>query len=362
MWRPFALVGRPAAFSALALVSVLHTSITARAQAPGAPRAPAATSPSAAPAAGDGVDAVTREQARTAYTAGKDAYAAHDYAAASAHFARADELIPAVQAKYWRAMSLDQLGDAAAAYEAFSQILAHPDKAQLDAEAIATAEERVTALSKTPADLSIATSPAGAHVRISGVDVATLTPLTLRLAPGRHMLEVSLPGYETQQVEISATPGAKLNPSLTLLPGAVAPPPPDPSLSAPPTSALPDAPPERSRIPGYVTLGVAGASAVVGAIFGVRALGDEKDFNDNPSSARADDVERNALIADMAFGVTLTLGITGIVLLVADDPPPDVARLNADRSALARRPERARLELMPYASPKGAGAAASLSF
>src|SRR5688500_6766011 len=116
MWRSFAFVGSRAAFSTLGLVSVLHTSITAWAQAPGTPRAPAAAAapPGGTPASADGADAATREQARAAYSAGKDAYAAHDYAAAAAHFARADELIPAVQAKYWHAMSVDQLGNAAA--------------------------------------------------------------------------------------------------------------------------------------------------------------------------------------------------------------------------------------------------------
>ena len=35
--------------------------------------------------------------------------------------------------------------------------------------------------------------------------------------------------------------------------------------------------------------------------------------------AAADDTERNALIADMAFGVAITLGVTGVVLLTSDD-------------------------------------------
>jgi hypothetical protein len=92
----------------------------------------------------------------------------------------------------------------------------------------------------------------------------------------------------------------------------------------------------------------------VGTIFGVRALSDKKKFDDNPTTAKADDVERNALIADMAFGVTLTLGITGIVLLVADDAAPEQVSVAPT--------QRGSLSLVPYVAPKSAGAAATLTF
>jgi hypothetical protein len=123
---------------------------------------------------------------------------------------------------------------------------------------------------------------------------------------------------------------------------------------APGPAPAPPPPTPRSRIPGYVTLGIAGASAVVGSIFGIQALGDKQEFEDDPTTKKADDVERNALIADMAFGVTLTLGITGIVLLVADDPVPDQPQVGSLTSE--------RLRVAPYVSPNGAGAAAQLDF
>ena len=76
----------------------------------------------------------------------------------------------------------------------------------------------------------------------------------------------------------------------------------------------------------------------------------------NPTTSKADDVERNALIADMAFGVALTLGITGIVLLIADDPLPEQASVTQPSEA------RASLRVLPYATADGAGAAATLTF
>jgi hypothetical protein len=293
-----------------------------------------------------------RERARAAYTAGQEAYAAGQYAAAEAHFGLADSLLPAVQAKYWRAMSLDQLGNVPAALAAFELVLASSDNSQLGPEKLAHAQARQRALAATPAELVLTTTPPGARVNVSGVELKAPTPITLRLAPGRHVLRVWLDGYEPQQIELKVTPGAKLTPTLTLQPSA------NPRSAEMPIPALPtDSPPAaatpHSPIPGIVTLGIAGASAIVGTIFGIKALGDKDDFDDQPTTGAADDVERNALIADMAFGVTLTLGITGVVLLIADDPLPEQPQV----SSVSQR-----VKLAPYVAPTGAGAAATLVF
>ena len=106
-------------------------------------------------------------------------------------------------------------------------------------------------------------------------------------------------------------------------------------------------------VPAYVTLGIAGASAVLGTVFGIKALGAKSDFDDNPTTSKADDVERNALIADMAFGVAVTLGITGVVLLTTSDEPVEAQAAKLDKS---------RWQLAPYASPQGGGAAARFAF
>jgi hypothetical protein len=97
-----------------------------------------------------------------------------------------------------------------------------------------------------------------------------------------------------------------------------------------------------------VTLGVAGAGAIVGTLFGLQALDAKSTYDDDPTASHADDVERNALLADMAFGVAFTLGITGVVLLTSDEP--------ADTSASAS------LQVTPYATKNGGGAAAHLAF
>lgn len=113
-------------------------------------------------------------------------------------------------------------------------------------------------------------------------------------------------------------------------------------------------------VPAYVTLGIAAVSAGTGTYFGIRALSAKSDYEDHPTTSKADDVENNALIADMAFGVAITLGVTGIVLLTApDDTEQPPAAAQAGRT---QRPARARLVVAPFASPQAAGAGALLSF
>ena len=65
-------------------------------------------------------------------------------------------------------------------------------------------------------------------------------------------------------------------------------------------------------------------------------------------------MERNALIADMAFGVAVTLGITGIVLLTTSDEEATQQQ--------AARLEKPKWQLSPYVSPTGGGAAARVTF
>jgi hypothetical protein len=105
-------------------------------------------------------------------------------------------------------------------------------------------------------------------------------------------------------------------------------------------------------VPAYVTLGLAGAGIAVGTVFGVMALNDKSDFDDNPTTDKADEVERNALISDMAFGVALTLGITGVVLLTSSDDEPE-AKQTASKDKLV---------VAPFVTPKAGGAAARWTF
>lgn len=111
-------------------------------------------------------------------------------------------------------------------------------------------------------------------------------------------------------------------------------------------------------VPAYVTLGLAGAGLVTGTIFGIKALQEKKDYEDMPTTDRADDVERYALVADMSFGIAITLGVTGIVLLTSDAPAEAPATASADKRPL----DKSRFSFTPYVGKKSGGAAASYSF
>ena len=299
-------------------------------------------------------DAKTTKAAREAYGEGQKAFEAGDYPTAHTKFKEANDLIPAPHAEYWLALSLDRqdkLDESIAAYEAF---LANPDAAKVGAEQVASAQTRLAELKgKVPGKLSLVTTPPGALVTIDGAPVEGVAPVTSELAPGMHKVSVTLEGYEPQELQVEVKPGETVDQGVQLLPvqqpvAAVA-----AVAAAPPPPPPPPPPPERSAVPAIVTLSLAGAGLVTGTIFGVKALQEKQDFEDMPTTDRADDVERYALIADMSFGIAITLGVTGIVLLTSDPPAEAPAAATLDKS---------RFTFAPYVGKKSGGASASYAF
>jgi hypothetical protein len=302
-------------------------------------------------------DKKTRDAARTAYTAGEKAYDKGDYAAALESFNKAYDLIPTPHAEYWIAKSLEQQGKVEEAVAAYQKFLDNPDAAKAGEDKLQDAKTRQAELKgKLQGDVNIVTTPPGAQVTVDGTPQMGETPMTLKLAPGKHTISVSLAGYDSKEVAVDVAAGQQTEQTIELVsaeppPETAAPPPP---VEPPPQPAPP--PEKKSKIPAYVTLGIAGAGAIVGTIFGIKALGAQSDFDDEPTTEHADDVERNALIADMAFGVAITLGVTGVVLLTSADDDP------AAETSLKRRANSARFRFAPYVSQQGGGAAARFSF
>ena len=301
-----------------------------------------------------------KDAARKAYAEGEKAYNSGDYVTASAAFEKANEAIKSPQADYWIAKSLDQQNkttDAIAAYEAF---LAEPDAAKVGEQKLNDAKERLEALKATlPAEVMVETDPMLSNIAVDGAPQQGEAPMTLKLTPGKHRITVSSNGYQTKDLDLDVKGGEQQKQSIVLtkeLPPVAA----AAVVAAPPPAPAPPPPPppeEHSMVPAYVTIGIAGAAAVVGTVFGVKALNSKSDFDKNPTTKTADDTERSALIADMAFGVAITLGVTGIVLLTSDDEPPP-----AKAASQPKPVKRARLDLLPYAGPKGGGATARLTF
>lgn len=65
------------------------------------------------------------------------------------------------------------------------------------------------------ASVSFSSSQAGADIIIDGKDVGS-TPSTLRLSPGRHLIEIHLGGYKTWQRTLRVEPGSQPSVKATL--------------------------------------------------------------------------------------------------------------------------------------------------
>src|SRR5690606_629258 len=169
-----------------------------------------------------------------------------------------------------------------------------------------------------------AQSVSDAQLTVDGELQAGAPPFSLKLPAGEHELVARAPGFEPQVLKLTVRPAESIRETLVL--AATPTPRPEPVAAPVVAEAAPPVPLAVNKTPAFVTLGVAGAAAVVGTVFGVQALSAQDDFEANPTVAHADDVERNALIADMAFGIALTLGVTGVVLLLADEPPAEIGR------------------------------------
>jgi tetratricopeptide (TPR) repeat protein len=303
----------------------------------------------------DKVDKRTRDKARKEFGDGQKAYEAGDFKKAQKHFMKANELIPAPQAEYWIAMSIYKQGNKDDAKKALEAFLAKEDASKVGDEKLSEAKNALKELVAADAtEVKVATEPSGASVIIDGEAQMGETPMALKLTPGKHQLVVSAPSYESKVVDFEVKAGEPSEQKVQLVPkeAEVAPTPPPAETPAP--TPPPEPPPKaESKLPAYITLGVAAVGAGVGTFFGIQALSAKSDFDKHPSESLADDAERDALIADMAFGVAVTLGVTGVVLLTSggEEAEKPVATTKRSRWAVA-----------PYVSPRGGGAAARLSF
>jgi hypothetical protein len=304
-------------------------------------------------------EAQRKVMARKHYEAGVKLLGNNDYAAALTEFQTANELIPSPAANNKIGICQDKLGHISEAIAAYEKFVAEAPADKM-AEQIAEARKRLDALKATPVAVNASSDPTGATIWIDGAPNQAVSPTELKLAPGKHKIRMASPGYDPSEIEVEVKAGEKaadLKLTLSLTPPPPPPPPmPVASTPPPPPPPPPVVAPKKNNMPAYITLGVAGAGAVVGTIFGLKALSNKSDFNDKPTSSGADDTERNALIADMAFGVALTLGVTGTVLLLSGNKTTETS---APKAADANQ---STMRLSPYVSHSGGGASAVFSF
>jgi tetratricopeptide (TPR) repeat protein len=314
---------------------------------------PAATPAAPQPAAEPSLEA--KERARAAYTQGQAAFAQGDFAQAKSAFEQAFAAVPNPIVLISVAESSAKAGaieDAIAAYDRYLQL-------RPDAPERADIETKRAALAATPAQLALATEPPGADVIVDGRPTGKQTPAEIPVPAGDHQLKFTLAGYEDALDAVHAVPGGRIERNIVLKrpippPIAVAPAPAGPVVIAPappaevPTAAL------------WVTGSIGAAGLIAGTVFGILALKEHSKFQDNPTAATADKGERYALFSDIGFGVGAMALITAAVLLLDRDETPPAPK--SATAGAARRPARARLQLIPQFSSSGAAASARLQF
>ena len=302
-----------------------------------------------------------RAEARTHYADAEARFQNGDFEGAYTGYKAANDLMMAPQTLYKMAVCLDRLDKTNEAITAYQTFLSSSPPASMDAK-VSESQGRITDLKKKlPAVVKVRSDPPAAAVMLDGAPQTGATPLDVKATAGRHKIRVTSPGYDPYEKDIELEGGSEITVEATL---------PKSSGEAPAAAAVvaetqpgekPAVEPEQhSNVAAYVVLGLAGAGAVVGTIFGVKALNGKSDYNNTPpenrTSEMADDVERDALIADMALGAAITLGVTGIVLLVSNSGPSTPA----SKSAL--RADRTALKVTPVIGPGRGGVAAAFRF
>lgn len=160
-------------------------------------------------------NASARALAREAFRAGVAAYTQGQYARALEHFQRAYQLAPHPSVRVNIANCYLQLHQPVEALTHFEHFLL--EARQLDPSQRTEIERQIAELRRQIAEVRVRIRPEGVHDPIVSVDGRTIPRSeVVRITPGRHTIEVSADGYNTERIEIVATAGMQREVSLQL--------------------------------------------------------------------------------------------------------------------------------------------------
>ena len=301
--------------------------------------------------------------AKKHYGEGEKKFKAGDYAGALTEFKSADDIKSTAQSQRYIGLCHDNLGhyaDAVTWYEKF--LTAVPPKMQKEGDEV---KARVGQIKAMPARIHLETTPPGAAILADGKAMGT-TPTDVELTPGKHILHIELAGYLPIDKDVDVTYGAKEEVKSELVAKPVEPKPIAQNPVTPVVEQPNPAPPvkeekhePRSKLPAFITGGLAIVAVGVGTGFGIAALAKKSDFDKNPTADTADTGENFALVADMAFGVAITLGVTSAVLFLTKDDDAAPAK-TASNTVVKKKP--IKIIPTPFIVPNGGGAGAFLRF
>ncbi len=292
-------------------------------------------------------------QAREHYTKAKSFYDTKQYTDALVEFQAAYDLKPHPSVLKSIAECQLQTGDVQGSIATFEKYLADPaapKKPEIEA--------RLAEIKGMMASLEITSLPDGAGVMVDGTVTDKVTPTTLDLAPGDHELALNMDGYEPVVKQITLAAGEKSNLEVDFSSeGAKTDEEPalidpfgdeeDEGDEAVTVENESDGPPTAF----WIAAAVAGVGLVSGTVFGTMALGDEKDYNDNPDDSIKKSGERSAIIADVSFGVAAAAVIAGVVILLT----------NKDDEAEAGT-AKSRFDIVPIATGDTIGVSTAVTF
>ncbi len=206
---------------------------------------------STAPARADATKA--EKAAEREYRLGYKALQAGDCTTAMTHYQRSYQLAPRPRTLFNMAACQEELGQDAEAWRSYHAFV---DAAEpRDATIAAQARKRIEVLrGRLRGRVTIDSTPAGATVRIDGErDARGVTPVTLALTPGQHVVRISMPDAVAVERTLDVAPDEATSLSVTIaLPSAI-------SIRVDPADAVIEprdgGPPAQGRLEAQVVLG-----------------------------------------------------------------------------------------------------------
>lgn len=294
----------------------------------------------------------SQKAARDHYAKGKAFYDEGNFAASLVEFNAAYTAKPHPTVLKSIAECQVQTGDILGAVATLEKYLADPQTEETE-----SVELRLGELRKTPVKTAFTSVPDNAKITVDGKDMELRTPAEADIVPGDHTVVFTVDGYEPLTKPLTVTLGeesqlgADFASEGTVLPAAPEPTIVDPFVGeAEPLSPAPEVKDE-SGLPAafWAMVAVTGVGVISGTVFGTMALSMQSDYESAPTQAKKEAGQRDAIIADVSFGVAAAAAIAGTVLLVV-------------HSKKGKSGESARLNITPTAGPENVGFSASVTF
>ncbi|MDB4986856.1 MAG: Thiol-disulfide isomerase [Myxococcaceae bacterium] len=267
-----------------------------------------------------------KARARELYTQGQQLFRQGDFTTAQRSFEEAYRAVPNPVVLLSISECQVRAENFTAAVATLRQYLSEkpgaPDRAQV--------ESQIANLEAKPGTVNIESQPPGATIWVDGENTGYLTPNEISIHSGRHSISLAQAGYQTSEQRVEVDIGSRQRVSVKLTADAPTATSQEPSPPAAPVEEPARDTTRRHGSPAmWTAVGIAGAAIVVGTGLGVSALHKVKQYDAHPSKSISDKGNRQALFADVNFGIAAVAGVTALVLYLtsnhADKPPAEHA-------------------------------------